>query len=104
MNHSPIDVESERLATLHVADIGDPKKFQPGSFGYHEALHVASMLADIVSTQLLNHPAILLDSDLYRRTHGIQVELLELYQAIGAKHFSNDDRSADGADHRHDQQ
>ena len=85
---SPPEIENERLAAQQKADINHPEKFQPGSFGCHEALHVASMLADIVSTQLLDHPAILLDSDLYRRAHSIHAELVDLYQSIGAKHLA----------------
>ncbi|ASY64643.1 hypothetical protein SJ05684_c32210 [Sinorhizobium sojae CCBAU 05684] len=39
------------------------EKFAPGSHGCHEALHVASMLGDLVEGQLCNHPAVLLNPE-----------------------------------------
>jgi hypothetical protein len=41
---SPSAVENERLIALHEAAVSDPEKLRPGSYGCHEALHVASML------------------------------------------------------------
>ncbi len=85
---SSSDIENERLAALQEADINDPEKFKPGSYGCHEALHVTSMLTEITSTQLLAHPTILLDSDFYRRANDIHAALFDLYQAIGEKHLA----------------
>ncbi len=89
MTSSSADIEHERLAALHEASIEAPGKFKPGSYGCHEALHVASMLTEITSTQLLAHPTILLDSDFYHRAHGIHAALFDLYQAIGEKHLAD---------------
>lgn len=50
MTPSSSDIENERLAALHEADISDPEKFKPGSYGCHEALHAASMLTDMVES------------------------------------------------------
>ncbi|WP_430440689.1 hypothetical protein [Shinella sp.] len=88
MTPSLTKIEEERLAALHEADISAPEKFRPGSYGCHEALHVASMLTEITSTQLLAHPTILLDSDFYRRANDIHAALFDLYQAIGEKHLA----------------
>lgn len=90
MTPSSTDVENERLAALHEADISAPEKFRPGSYGCHEALHAASMLTDMAEEHLLKHPAILLDGDFYRRAHDIHAALFDLYQAIGAEHLSNE--------------
>ena len=83
------DIEDERLAALQDAGISDRGKFKPGSYGCHEALHVASMLTEITSTQLLAHPTILLDRDFYHRAHSIHAALFDLYQAIGEKHLAD---------------
>lgn len=83
------DIENERLATLREADIKGSEKFRPGSYGCHEALHVSSMLTDIAEAHLLKHPAILLDSELYRRARDIHGALFDLYQAIGEKHLAD---------------
>ncbi|WP_439623971.1 hypothetical protein [Shinella sp.] len=82
-------LEAERIAAIRNASVRDPEKFQPGSYGCHEALHAASMLTEFASTQLLAHPAILLDSDFYRRAHDIHAALFDLYQAIGEKHLAD---------------
>lgn len=83
------EIEAERLASLKSIQPIDPQKFHPGSYGCHEALHAASMLTEFASTQLLAHPAILLDSDFYRRAHDIHAALFDLYQAIGEKHLAD---------------
>lgn len=84
------ELETERLSALREARLEHPEKFQPGSYGCHEALHAASMLTDMAEEHLLRHPAILLDSDFYRRAHDIHAALFDLYQAIGAEHLSNE--------------
>lgn len=89
--------ENERLSYLKDADVRDNAKFAPGSFGFHEALHAASMLTGMAEEHLLKHPAILLHSDLYRRAHDIHAALFDLYQAIGEKHLSDQTEEPTGA-------
>ncbi|MQX70114.1 hypothetical protein [Sinorhizobium meliloti] len=63
------------------------EKFTPGTHGCHEALHVASMLGDLVDGQLCNHPAVLLNPEWYSLAEKAQDALFELYQAIGNAHL-----------------
>src|SRR5947209_6801612 len=51
--------------------------------GCHEALHMASVVQDIVERHVLNHPAIVLNPDWYRRAYHASTELAALYQDIG---------------------
>lgn len=90
------NAEIDRLSCLKDADVQNNAKFEPGSFGFHEALHVSSMLTDICEAHLLKHPAILLDSDLYRRAHDIHAALFDLYQAIGERHLSDQAEATTG--------
>ncbi|WP_245290057.1 hypothetical protein [Neorhizobium galegae] len=83
------ETELERQADLAKANI-EADKFAPGSYGCHEALHTASLLMEMVSRHLVEHPTIMLDSEFYARARGIHGELFDLYQAIGAKHLSQD--------------
>lgn len=85
--------EHDRAARCAELDRDDPgwrERFAPGSHGCHEALHMASVAADLVATRLADHPAVLLRDgwhDLAVRAHEA---LFDLYQAIGA------DRMGDG--------
>ena len=62
--------------------------YAPGGFGCHEALHMASVLADMVDEQLCEHPAIERNPAWLRLAERAEEALLELYQAIGAEHLS----------------
>lgn len=66
------------------------EKFAPGTFGCHEALHVASMLGDLVEGQLCNHPAVLLNPEWYALAEKAQDVLFDLYQAIGNAHLGDE--------------
>ena len=83
------EIEAERLSSLAEAKIEHPEKFAPGSFGCHEVLHLTSTLEDMVAKHLVDHPAIMLDSDFYRRARDVHSALFDLYQAIGAKHLKD---------------
>ncbi|KQV34449.1 MULTISPECIES: hypothetical protein [unclassified Rhizobium] len=63
------------------------EKFAPGTFGCHEAMHVASMMSDLVDDRLCRHPAVLRDPDFFRVALEAQEALWTLYQAIGTKHM-----------------
>lgn len=89
------EIESERLERL--ADIGEDltdeqfcKKYGAGSYGCHEALHASSMIMHMVDSHLLDHGAIALDKDLFRYASEAHTALFNLYQAIGAKHFNDE--------------
>ena len=79
----------ERLAKLDSDYADDPAwrdRFKPGSFGCHEALHTASVLAAVVEEHLVDHPAIVLDPECFRLASRAAEALADLYQAIGRRH------------------
>ncbi len=80
------ELERERRTDLAKVNI-EPEKFIPGSYGCHEALHTASLLMEMVSRHLIEHPTIMLDREFYARARRIHGDLFDLYQAIGAKHL-----------------
>ncbi len=61
-------------------------RFVPGTFGCHEALHMASVLAEMVDERLCEHPAIQLQPEWRAKADAAATALFDLYQMIGAKH------------------
>lgn len=72
------------------SDAPDPSEdaalFAPGTFGCHEALHMASVLAGMVDDQLCEHPAIQQRPDWQTLADRAREALSDLYQAIGQEH------------------
>ena len=64
----------------------DAARFAPGSFGCHEALHLAHVLADTVERHLAEHPAIQPRPEWLTQATRAADALHALYQAIGAVH------------------
>jgi hypothetical protein len=62
----------------------------PGSFGCHEALHMASVLSSTVDRELLEHGAILARPEWFALANQAVEALFALYQAIGAEHMPAD--------------
>lgn len=62
--------------------------WQPGSFGCHEAMHMASVLADMVGERLCEHPSISRNAAWLTKAEAALAALHDLYQAIGAEHMS----------------
>lgn len=62
--------------------------YAPGSFGCHEALHMASVAVDLVDRALLEHPAIADVPEWKALADKAHQALFDLYQAIGEKHLS----------------
>lgn len=61
--------------------------FAPGSYGCHEALHVALMLSEMIDQYLTNHPAIQINRQWRDKADDAAGALVELYQMIGAEHL-----------------
>ena len=64
----------------------DPTRFAPGTHGCHEALHMASVLMEMVDEQLCEHPAVKLKPEWLRKAEAACELLMELYQDIGREH------------------
>lgn len=65
----------------------DTKQFEPGSFGCHEALHMASFLAETVDERLCEHPAIMANQEWRAMADEACTTLMGLYNAIAEKHL-----------------
>ncbi len=74
------EIETARLAV--VADIGIDGPID--EFHVHEALHVSSLVMNLVERELMEAPAIAADPDWFRRVYSIREALFDLYQTIGA--------------------
>jgi hypothetical protein len=61
--------------------------FKPGTMGCHEALHMASFLADAVDVQLVEHPAIKQNREWNFLAKRAAQALADLYQRIGREHL-----------------
>jgi hypothetical protein len=74
----------------------DPKeasRYAPGSFGCHEALHMAHVLSELVAERIGEHPAVRLVPEWKALADRASDALFDLYQAIGARHLEADKRN-----------
>lgn len=62
-------------------------EFGPGTFGCHEALHLAHVFADLVERQLVEHPAVQSNTRWHVLAMQAASALAKLYQEIGAVHL-----------------
>lgn len=60
--------------------------FGPGTFGCHEALHMASFLSGAVDQELCEHASIAANERWLALAVTARDALAELYQTIGAAH------------------
>jgi hypothetical protein len=90
-------LEAERLAALAERRqewAGTPgmktfeDRFGPGSFGYHEALHVNHLILELIERELGSHSAVLLDPHWHELVQKAQDLLSSAYQHAGAAHTS----------------
>lgn len=74
-------------AVARLAALPAPNGFEPGSFGCHEALHMASYLTEAVAERLMEHKAIEQNPEWFALAEKAHQALFDLYQAIGRKHL-----------------
>ena len=75
--HPPADKKPARFLT----------GYQPGSYGCHEAMHMAFVLQELVARQLLEHRAITSRPEWAKLAQTAFDTLFELYQAIDREHL-----------------
>jgi hypothetical protein len=64
------------------------ENFVPGSFGCHEAMHLASVFRDIIEEHLVDHPAVKAKPEWAALAEKAAATLSELHQAIGKEHLA----------------
>lgn len=72
---------------IHATDNCTKPDYSPGSWGCHEALHMASFLTSAVSDELCEHPAVKANPEWAKLANKACDSLMTLYQKIGAKHL-----------------
>lgn len=79
------DKETEELRQSMLSDHGglDLDEFGPGTFGYHEALHAASLITGLIDEQLMGHPSVARDKALFAKANDAFHAVFDLYQAMG---------------------
>lgn len=79
IRYSPAEIEASRQETLRrlFGDILneegfgetevmiDPSDYTTGTLGYHEAVHTAKLVANLIDNDMLDHPTVALNSDAY---------------------------------------
>lgn len=60
---------------------------QPGTYDCHEALDRASIIMNLLDTQLLEHSAIIANPAWFKLVHDAHTHIFNLYQLIGAVHL-----------------
>lgn len=77
------DIVHEKAGAARTA----PPPMAPGSYGCHEALHLAHVFAVVIDQHLRGHLAIERNPDWAKLADAAQDALAELYQAIGREHL-----------------
>lgn len=62
---------------------------EPDDYSTHEILHLTSVVARLIDTELAEHPAMKTHPQWLDRVYQISSELADLYQEIGEEHLSN---------------
>jgi len=65
-----------------------PEGFEPGTFGCHEALHLASTFMSMVERHLADHPAIRANPEWEALATSAATALADLYHAIHKAHLA----------------
>ena len=65
--------------------------YAPGSAGCHELLDRTAMLADMVESHLVEHPACAARPDWHALAESAAAALHRLYQEVGAAHLTADE-------------
>ena len=98
---SRLHTVEEILETLELSDVSALlEQYGPGTFGCHEALHMASIEMQDVARDLMSHPAIAANPEWFFLAHQAHDALFSLYQAIGAEHMTTDDEPDEADDAR----
>jgi hypothetical protein len=91
LENTDLELEEERLKQLDLLarerDIASATmlaRYAPGTLGYHEATHTASIVLDLVDQHLLHHPAIAGNAEWFRLASRASEALFNLYQAMGS--------------------
>lgn len=82
---TPAEIEEGRLDRMTEWEDGELDGFTPESVGHHEALHMASVFADMLDRHLCGHGAIVRDRELYALAHGAFGNLWALYQELAER-------------------
>lgn len=81
------DAETLRADLFAKLAHDDAANFAPGTFGCHEAMHMASVLMLMVDENLVESPAVIMNPEWFALAHKAHGALFDLYQAIGAAHI-----------------
>jgi len=84
------DIEEERL--VYLEDDKENKDVSPGSFSFHEALHTTYVLFETFNRQIVEHPAIYNDKELFEESVEIRNKMFFLYQELGRKQLVEENK------------
>jgi cob(I)alamin adenosyltransferase len=83
-------IEAERIERLEEnrkgwaeQSVDLDERFGPGSFGCHEAIHMADVFARLIDRELCGHSAVLRNPDWFKLACRARDSLAQLYQDVG---------------------
>lgn len=90
--YDPAEIEASRQEVLrrlfgeilHEEGFGeaevmiDPSDYTTGTLGYHEAIHTAKLVANLIDNDLMDHPTVALNSDAYTHAVAAHTALINL--------------------------
>lgn len=86
-----VDDDRQQLIRDMEVDSGSEwaKEFLPGTFGCHELLDRTSVVLNILESNLLEHPACVVNAEWYGLAEQAAAALRELYQRVGQEHLES---------------
>lgn len=67
-------------------------EFKPGTLGFHEAFHMTSVVNDIFERNVLSHPVIISNKELFRDASEIYDKIFDLYHKLGVLYSDAEDK------------
>jgi hypothetical protein len=91
IDYAEAETEQHRLELVAEKDASEERdwreRYLPGTFGCHEALHMAWHLMSAVDAALVQHGAVVQNPQWFRLAEEASTALFNLYQEIGATHL-----------------
>jgi hypothetical protein len=91
---SDAEIETQRLEIIEERredkEQGWLDEAAPGTMYAHEALHMTAFLQNSFDTEVMHHPTVLRDPELYRLAFRAFERMYEVYQAIGAQYLNEE--------------
>ena len=93
------EIEQERQQILAAAaenfdgEAEVHRRFDPGTFGSHEAADRTFMMIENIESYIMNHPTVAMNEECFKKVHTAHQLLYEVYNKIACADFPDEKES-----------